>query len=79
MYHGPGLEHVSLRTIILLLVFFGDSAVKNLTANAGDTQIQPALEDLWRRKWQPTPVFLPGKTWQATVHWAKKESDILSN
>ena len=27
----------------------------------------------WRRKWQPTPVFLPGEshgqgTWQATVH-----------
>ena len=27
----------------------------------------------WRRKWQPTPVFLPGEShgqraWQATVH-----------
>ena len=31
-------------------------------------------EILWRRKWQPTPVFLPGKnsmdrgSWWATVH-----------
>ena len=25
----------------------------------------------WRRKWQPTPVFLPGEchgAWRATVH-----------
>ena len=31
----------------------------------------------WRRKWQPTPVFLPGEsmdrgTWQATVHVVTK-------
>ena len=35
----------------------------------------------WRRKWQPTPVFLPGKShmdrgaWQATVHGVAKEWD----
>ena len=28
----------------------------------------------WRRKWQPTPVFLPG-AWRATVHRGRKESD----
>ena len=34
----------------------------------------------WRRKWQPTPVFLPGEfhgqrgAWQATVHGVLKES-----
>ena len=22
----------------------------------------------WRRRWQPTPVFLPGEAWGATVH-----------
>ena len=36
----------------------------------------------WRRKWQSTRVFLPGKslggTWQATVHWAA-ESDITQH
>ena len=34
----------------------------------------------WRRKWQPTPVFLPGEShgrgaWWATVHGVKKELD----
>ena len=35
----------------------------------------------WRRKWQPTPVFLPGKShgWQSLVgycSWGRKESDV---
>ena len=35
----------------------------------------------WRRKWQPSLVFLPGKSidrgvWQATVHGVAKESDM---
>ena len=34
----------------------------------------------WRRKWQPTPGFLPGKShgaWQATIHGvAKSEYDL---
>ena len=34
--------------------------VKNPPANAGDTGLIPGRQDLWRRKWQPTPVFLPG-------------------
>ena len=29
-----------------------------------------------RRTWQPTPVFLPGKSWQATVH-DFAESDMI--
>ena len=33
----------------------------------------------WRRKWHPTPVFLPGEShrgaWRATVHGVTKESD----
>ena len=38
----------------------------------------------WRRKWQPTPVFLRGNpmvrgAWRATVHGVVKESDTLSN
>ena len=39
--------------------------VKNLPANAGDpvdTGSIPGSGRLpWRKKWQPTPVFLPGK------------------
>ena len=38
---------------------------------------------LWRRKWQPTPVFLPGKSmdrgaWWATVHGVTKSRMQLS-
>jgi len=34
----------------------------------------------WRRKWQPTPVFLPGKShgWRSLVDyspWVRKESN----
>ena len=34
----------------------------------------------WRRKWQPTPVFLPGEsqgweTWWAAHLWGRTESD----
>ena len=37
---------------------------------------------LWRRKWQPTPVFLPGefhgqRSLQATVHWVTKSQTWL--
>jgi len=37
--------------------------VKNLPANAGDARDAGSIpwvgKILWRRKWQPTPVFLP--------------------
>ena len=37
-------------------------AVKNLPANAGDCRFDPWVgKTPWRRKWQPTPVLLPGK------------------
>ena len=38
--------------------------VKNQLVNAGDVRdrIDPWVRKIpWRRKWQPTPVFLPGK------------------
>ena len=35
--------------------------VKNLPANAGEMGLIPTW-DPWRRKWQPTPVFFPGKS-----------------
>ena len=40
-------------------------AVKNLPANAGDIRqgFDPWVGKIpWRRKWQPTPVFLPGES-----------------
>ena len=61
--------------------FPSGSVVKNLPANAGEEQFDPRVGKIpWRRRWQPTPVFLPGK-----VHgqrslagyspWVHKESN----
>ena len=56
--------------------------VKNLPANVGETLgFDPWVRKIpWRRAWQPTPVFLPGKShgqgaWQAVVHGVAKELD----
>ena len=39
------------------------SVVKNPPANAGDAGSIPGSGRFpWRRKWQPTPLFLPGKS-----------------
>ena len=54
--------------------------VKNLPVNAGD-ELEPWVEKTpWRRAWQPTPVFLPGKSHEQRVlvgysPWGCKESD----
>ena len=44
-----------------VLGFPGDSVVKNPPASAEDAGSIPS-SDPRRRKWQPTPVFLPGKS-----------------
>ena len=58
--------------------------VKNLPDNAGDSQLvrfDPWIRKIhWRRKWQSTPVFLPGKFHghRSLVDfspWGHKESD----
>ena len=44
------------------LGFPGGSDGKESTCNAGDLGLIPGLVKIpWRRAWQPTPVFLPGK------------------
>ena len=35
---------------------------KESVCNAGDSGFIPGLGRPWRAKWQPTPVFLPGKS-----------------
>ena len=41
---------------------YGSSEVKASVCNAGDLGSIPGLGRFpWRRKWQPTPVFLPGE------------------
>ena len=43
--------------------FPAGSVGKNSHAKAGDAGSIPGLgRSLWRRKWQPTAVFLPGKS-----------------
>ena len=58
--------------------------VKNLPANAGDArdcEFDPWVRKIsWKRKWQPTPVFLPGKSHgQRSLAgyrpWDRRESD----
>ena len=62
--------------------------VKNLP-EMQDTQVQVSVPDqvpqvgkiLWRRKWLPTPVFLPGefhgqRSLEGYSPWGPKESDI---
>ena len=65
--------------------FQGGSVVKNLLANAGDKGLIPG----WgispkRRKWQPTPVFLPRKfhaqrSLVGYSSWGCKESDMMEH
>ena len=57
--------------------------VKNPTANAGDIRVTVQFlsqEDPLRRKWQLTPVFLPGQSSRQRSlvgysSWGRKESD----
>ena len=63
-----------------LLDFPRGSVVKNPPANQEMRVWSLGQEDPWRRKWQPTPVFFPGKSWdmgawQAAVHGTAKELD----
>ena len=68
----------------LPLGFPGGSVVKTLPATVGDVGSIPGWEDPQRRKWQPTPVFLPGKSHvQRSLvgygPWGCKESDKTAN
>ena len=62
--------------------------VKNPPANAGDIKrhrFNPWVGEIpWRRKWQPTALFLPGeslgqRTWQTTVPGVTKSQTQLEN
>ena len=50
-----------------------------MPANIGDIGLIPGSGTYpGEKKWQPTPIFLPGNSrgaWQATVHGAAKVSD----
>ena len=71
---------------ILMTPCGGGTVVKNLPTSAGDTRdaVQSLdQEDLWSRKWQPTPVFLLENSmgrgdWRATVQGVTKSQKRLS-
>ena len=54
---------------------------ENIHTIGKKSKIDPWVRKIpWRRKWQPTPVFLLGQSmnreaWQAIVHGVAKESD----
>ena len=59
--------------------------IKNLPASAGDTRGAASISRLgkfpWSRKWQPVPIFLPGKSLGQRIlsghsPWVRKELDI---
>ena len=65
-YHGRHPQKVTNKH---LLGFCCGSVVKNLAVmqeiicNAGDCEFDPWVGKIpWRRKWQSTPVLLPGKS-----------------
>ena len=63
----------------------GGSVVKNQPANAGEYGSVPKLGKIpWRRKWPPTPVFLPGRSHEQRnladcSPWGRKSLTQLSH
>ena len=48
--------------------------VKNPPVNAGDVGLIPGVRKIpWRRKWQPTPVFLLGE-----IPWTEEPGGLQS-
>ena len=79
----PGIEHVSL-------AFAGRFFTTSVTMPAWQKSIIPRWQGFdpwvrkipWRRKCQPTPVFLPGashgqRTWQVAIHKVTKSRTWL--
>ena len=62
-------------------MFDVDSKVKASACNAGELGSIPGIRKIpWRRKWQPTPVLLPGESHGGRrlvgySPWGRKESD----
>jgi len=53
--------------------FPGGSDSKGSAYNVGDPGFNPWVGKMsWKRKWQPTPVFLPGKSpgWRNLVSYS---------
>ena len=60
--------------------FLGGSDGKESACSAGDLGSISGQENRWRRKWQPTPAFLPGefhgqRSLADYSPWGHKQSD----
>ena len=73
--------HLQIPLSVLKLGFPSGSVSKESTCNTGDTGDMVfdgwVRKIPWGRRWQPTPVFLPGKSmdkgaWLATIHGVAK-------
>ena len=82
------IEQHYLSHIVHSRVFSGCAEVKNPFANAGDTRDAVSIPRWgkipWRRTWQPTPVFSPGKSHGQRrlvgySPWGRKESDMIEH
>ena len=85
------LQHCTLSSCLLLFlitcIFYSGLpwwlSDKESTFQCSSRGFSPQVGKIpWRRKWQPTPVFLPGKSqgqslgaWRARVHGVAKELD----
>ena len=69
-----------LLCIYCMFDFLGGSDGKSVCLQCGTPGLDPCVgKILWSRKWQPTPVLLPGKShgWRSLVNyspWGHKES-----
>ena len=62
------------------LDFPGGSDGKKSACSTGDLGSVTGLRRLpWRRKWQPTPVFLPGESMDWGAWWATKAFDCVDH
>ena len=66
--------------------FPGGLVVKNSPASAGDMGLIRLERFPWRRKWQPTPVLLPAKSYRQSIladysPWGCKRAghDLVAN
>ena len=75
-------HHIYFAWISRVWDFPGGSESKSICLQCGRPRFNPWVGKIpWRRKWQPTPVFLPGKSHgrRSLVGyspWGRKESDM---
>ena len=74
-------EQMQHYLLLLSSIFHGGLDSKSICTKCGSPGFDPWVRKiLWRRKWQPTPILLPGKShgWRSLVGynpWGCKESD----